>query len=1495
MPAYDIGPRIGIEGEKQFKSALEMINSEIRALNSELKASSAAFDKNDKSVENLTKRNETLEKTVETQRKKLTALSAEYDRQKSKLDKLADALETARKENDENSDAVASAEVAYAKQVKTVNRLETQINGAQSEINRMTREISENEAEISTAKSKTKQYGDELQELGKKAESAGDKMEKLGSAWSTAVSAPLAGGLTAAAMASENIDSAMSMFETRLGATEAETEQYREVLSEVGSTGVGAFQDIAAATISVEQNMKGLSDDALANVTEEAMALSQVMGYDVSEVTRSAGTLMKQFGLDGEQSLDLIAKGYQHGLDFSGEFLDTLNEYSVHFNALGFSVEDMFNILIKGAEEGAWNLDKVGDAIKEGNIRLKDLSDTSRTAFEDLGLDADQLFSDFASGGDKANAAFMTVSAALASVEDETKRNQIGVALFGTQYEDLEKTVVASFGNITDELGAYEGTARDVADDNRTLSQEIKGLWNDMQDSIEPFGRTIVKAVRSAMPVIKDILGDIGDLAEAFSELDPEQQKTILNLGLIVTAGGPVIRTLGSITSGAGKLVGGIGKLTSSLGKKGATKAMTDASTSGGLLTKALSAIKSPAGLAVTAIGAVATAVGVALVNAYNKALEKDLADHFGDIALSAEEVEDIAKRLTENDWTMRLDAYIDAKAELEAFETEINDAYQEMGKLDWKVSIGLELTDAEKESYQQQVTSYVQSCQDYIDQQGYMVDLAINVAFGEDSTTGEGLSMFNSAFYSSAKDELAALGQQLADLVNESFENNTFAENQVDIEKIKKQMSELLQEISETEIEGSSIEFELGYNNLNLSVDADSYTKLNEQINENANQIEETLRDVIQTGTQSIAVEYEMLIDAGISEETAEKVKEQAIQDLQTYSAQNMSEVRLQGIYFGLDTLYQNYKEEIDAATPQFAETFNTSLDNAFENLVSVTHGLTFIESDLKRGLDSMSNATKQNIRESLESLGDQPEALNDLANTFLKAGQAVPENISKGLSDVYQMQIMSGNVDNLYSYIGMQIGQSPEYMKLIKEAQANGENIPQQVLDGISMTSGQIYDATTGMWREVSESSVDALELVVEELNSMGAKPGEAVAEGLAAQYGLVYNHSKGLWMEAAESAAEMAPVIQELYGKYGNETAESLISALEGKGIAVSNAATELLKNLENGATLSQEDLQTLFSELGISVSDSLIESLVGKEPELQMQAVSLISQITLGADLSEEELSERLTALGLNVSDSLIDSLLSKEPETRAQAISLLLQISQAEESERDGLINQMHQLGIDIDGGLVSGMKADEKRVVGQADSLGHASVDTINNVTGNAVYDGGTMGDIDGATDAAKRAGDEIQSFFNGHRYTVFLGASIAAVTSAASAALNAIGYNATGNIITKPTLTYVAEEYPEAIIPLDPARRARAIDLWAETGDMLGVSYAAEAGRAMGQGRTYTPGSNGGGNSNNNITYSIGGVTINTTTENPQELAEEMLEQIQVQIQRRAAIYGSV
>ena len=75
--------------------------------------------------------------------------------------------------------------------------------------------------------------------------------------------------------------------------------------------------------------------------------------------------------------MDLIAAGAQNGLDYSGELLDSISEYSVQFAKLGLDADDMFKIFQKGADTGAFNLDKVGDAVKELSIRVVDGSDTT--------------------------------------------------------------------------------------------------------------------------------------------------------------------------------------------------------------------------------------------------------------------------------------------------------------------------------------------------------------------------------------------------------------------------------------------------------------------------------------------------------------------------------------------------------------------------------------------------------------------------------------------------------------------------------------------------------------------------------------------------------------------------------------------------------------------------------------------------------------------------------------------------------------------------------------------------------------------------------------------------------------------------------------------------------------------------------------------------------------------------------------------------------------
>lgn len=87
---------------------------------------------------------------------------------------------------------------------------------------------------------------------------------------------------------------------------------------------------------------------------------------------------------------------------FPVKWLDSINEYSVQFAKLGMSADDMFKIMEVGAQTGAFNLDKVGDAIKEMSIRVVDGSDTTAAGFKAVGLDAAGMSAAFAKGGDSA-------------------------------------------------------------------------------------------------------------------------------------------------------------------------------------------------------------------------------------------------------------------------------------------------------------------------------------------------------------------------------------------------------------------------------------------------------------------------------------------------------------------------------------------------------------------------------------------------------------------------------------------------------------------------------------------------------------------------------------------------------------------------------------------------------------------------------------------------------------------------------------------------------------------------------------------------------------------------------------------------------------------------------------------------------------------------------------------------------------------------------------
>lgn len=284
------------------------------------------------------------------------------------------------------------------------------------------------------------------------------------------------------------------------GATGAELESLQGVMENVYGSNYGdSMADVADAVATVSQQMKGLSDGELQSVTEGAFALRDVFQYDVAESIRAANALVNNFGISGDDAMNMIAAGAQNGLDFSGELLDTISEYSVQFAKVGIDADQMFQIMQAGADSGAWNLDKVGDAIKEMSIRVVDGSDTTAQGFAAIGMDADVMAQKFAAGGETAQQAFQETIQALAGMEDPVQQNIAGVNLFGTMWEDLGPEVVAQLASITDE--AY------AAGDELQKMQEVK--YDNLGDALKGLGRQLEVEL---LPLANELTGFFTDV-----------------------------------------------------------------------------------------------------------------------------------------------------------------------------------------------------------------------------------------------------------------------------------------------------------------------------------------------------------------------------------------------------------------------------------------------------------------------------------------------------------------------------------------------------------------------------------------------------------------------------------------------------------------------------------------------------------------------------------------------------------------------------------------------------------------------------------------------------------------------------------------------------------------------------------------------------------------------------------------------------------------------
>lgn len=359
-----------------------------------------------------------------------------------------------------------------------------------------------------------------------------------------ALGAALVGvGVHAFNLAGDVEDSAARM-QAQLGLSADEADRFEGVMENIFANNFGEnFADIGESLSIVEQNFRrigeSLPDDELQSVTETALAMRDAFDLDVNESLQAATTLMDNFGLSSEQAFDFVVAGAQRGLNSSGDLLDTINEYSVQMGDAGVSAGEFFSLLEQGAQAGALGTDKIADAFKEFTLRVTEGGDDTKAAFEALGLDYDLLIEQYNAGTLTSVDLFNQVTSALDGVEQQTERDRIAFAIFGSQAEDVTTEVLAGVNLVEGALEDTEGAVESLDAQYQTASSNWQTETRKMQAALVPLGEDLQDIGARILPFVTREVERVTDAFEfwrnpldnARQALDEIQQRISSGIG----------------------------------------------------------------------------------------------------------------------------------------------------------------------------------------------------------------------------------------------------------------------------------------------------------------------------------------------------------------------------------------------------------------------------------------------------------------------------------------------------------------------------------------------------------------------------------------------------------------------------------------------------------------------------------------------------------------------------------------------------------------------------------------------------------------------------------------------------------------------------------------------------------------------------------------------------------------------------------------------------
>lgn len=532
----------------ETEASLNEYKSRLKEVNQEIESGSAALEENMKKLDDSI---DTLDESAKKNESSFKLVKSQWDKNTSSAKKLKDEQkylteqgETYQKKVSLVKEELKLLENAEGDNKKAIEEKKAALNEAEASLNEYKNRLKEVDEQLKFGKASIEEYTEKVQKAGEKVKDAGSGMTKK-------VTTPILAAGVASAKMTMDFEDSMAKVSTIADATEVPMDDMQKAILDLSNQtrisaeeiaqnvydSISAGQKTGDAVNFVSKSTK-LAKAGFADAGAALDVLTTIMnayGLKASEVTNVSDMLIQTQNLGKTTVADLASS--------MGKVIPTANAYGVSLDELCAGYAIMTANGVATAESTTYMNGMLNELGKSGTNVSETLKEKTGKTFKELmdsGMSLSDVLKIISDAATENNKSF-------GDMWSSSEAGKAGMILLGDSAEN--------FNGVLEQMQNSAGATNTAFEKLDTNSAKIKKTTNELRNDAIDFGTTLMEELA---PIIENIAEKISEFTEWFNGLSESEKQTIIQIGLIVAAIGPLLVALGTVVSGGAKIIGGI-------------------------------------------------------------------------------------------------------------------------------------------------------------------------------------------------------------------------------------------------------------------------------------------------------------------------------------------------------------------------------------------------------------------------------------------------------------------------------------------------------------------------------------------------------------------------------------------------------------------------------------------------------------------------------------------------------------------------------------------------------------------------------------------------------------------------------------------------------------------------------------------------------------------------------------------------------------------------